>query len=317
MSRPNTLLPSAPPAATPHPVSSAPRVAGPIALSCVASLLATLGVLALGATSAAAQHLDVRVDTSNGPVAGSQITTDIYGDVDWFLENVGSLPYAHDTGRLIVPGNFSDRPGGPLATDNPGFQSFRDDFGPGEEMFFRAMGTLQYLAPGATEWVAAAPGGGIRLYGSIPDDVVFDYVFNGIREDEYLFYEGGTLFTGTGVTGPSVALIGAASASGAMHYHLDWYLEGTAQTNTGAYLIEMQLLSGAQSGGTDKYLPSETFHILFNHGISTAQYADSLKTLTIAPAVPVPEPASVMLMLAGGALVAGHAWRRQRARRLG
>lgn len=219
----------------------------------VPAALLSFASLAFVAAPVAAQHLDVRVDTSNGPVAGSKITTDVYGDVAWFMSNVGSLPYTHDTGRLIVPGNFGDAAGGPFSTDNPGFQSFRGDFGPGEEMLFRVAGTLQYLAPGASDWVAAAPGGGIRLYGSIPDDIVFAYVYDGLRADEYFHYEAGTLFTGAGIQGPTTAPIGAASALGAMHYHLDWYLEGTARDNKGAYLIEMQLLSSAKSGGADKY----------------------------------------------------------------
>lgn len=280
--------------------------------SSVPVALLSVALLAFVAAPVAAQHLDVRVDTSNGPVAGSTITTDVYGDIGWFLENVGTLPYTHDTGRLVVPGNFGDAAGGAYSTDNPGFQSFRGDFGAGEEMSFRATGTLQYLAPGASDWVAAAPGGGIRLYGSIPDDVVFAYVYDGLREDEYFFYEAGTLFTGAGIQGPATAPIGAASTLGAMHYHLDWYLEGTARDNAGAYLIEMQLLSSAKSGGADKYVPSETFHILFNHGITTAQYADALKTLTVAPTAPVPEPASVALLALGGALLAGQVVRRRR-----
>ncbi len=284
----------------------------------VAALLA-----AACATPVAAQHLDVQVDTSDGPRAGSKITTGVYGDVDWFINNVGAIPYTHDTRRLIVPGNFGDAAGGVFSTDNPGFQSFKGDFGAGEEMWFRAAGTLQYLAPGASDWVAAAPGGGIRLYGSIPDDVVFDFVYNGLREDEYNFYWDGTLFTGAGIQGPATAPIGAASAEGAMHYHLDWFLEGSARANKGAYLIEMQLFSSAKSGGADKYKPSDTFNILFNHGITTAQYADAMKTLTVAPVVAppitvapvvvsVPEPASVAMLALGGALLAGQVARRRR-----
>ncbi len=288
-----------------------------------AALISLAFISLTAATPVAAQHLDVRVDTSNGPVAGSKITTDVYGDVAWFLSNVGSLPYTHDTGRLIVPGNFGDAAGGPFSTDNPGFQSFRGDFGAFEEMWFRASGVLQYLAPGANDWVAAAPGGGIRLYGAIPEDVVFDFVFNGVRESDYLFYEGGTLFSGTGIQGPTTAPVGSASALGAMHYHLDWFLEGTARTNEGAYLLEMQLFSNAKVGGVDKYLASETFHVLFNHGITTAEYADALKTLTVAPviAVPVtvepplvtsvPEPASVAMLALGGALLAAQVARRR------
>ena len=292
------------------------RTDAPLAPAChrfkAQAALLSFASLVFVAGPVAAQHLDVRVDTSNGPVAGSKITTDVYGDIDWFLSNVGSLPYTHDTGELIVPGNFGDAAGGAYSTDNPGFQSFRGDFGAGEEMSFRATGALQYLAPGASDWVAAAPGGGIRLYGSIPDDVVFAYVYDGLREDEYFLYEGGTLFTGTGIQGPASAPIGAASSLGAMHYHLDWYLEGTARDNKGAYLIEMQLLSSAKSGGADKYTPSETFHIMFNHGITTAQYADAMKTLTIAPMAPVPEPASVAMLALGGALLAGRVVRRRR-----
>jgi hypothetical protein len=270
-------------------------------------------VAAAFATPVAAQHLDVRVDTSNGPVVGSKITTDVYGDVAWFLANVGSLPYTYGTGRLIVPGNFGDAAGGPFSTDNPGFQSFQGDFGAFEEMSFRVTGTLQYLAPGASDWVAAAPGGGIRLYGSIPDDIVFAYVYDGLRADEYFFYEAGTFFTGAGIQGPTSAPIGAASTRGAMHYHLDWYLEGTARDNKGAYLIEMQLFSSEMVGGAEKYAPSDTFHILFNHGISTAEYADALKTLTVAPiAAPVPEPASVAMLALGGLLLAGQVARRRR-----
>lgn len=276
------------------------------------AMLLSFAALAFAAAPAVAQHLDVRVDTSNGPVTGSTITTDVYGDIDWFLENVGALPYAHDTGRLIVPGNFGDAAGGPFSTDNPGFQSFQGDFGAGEEMWFRATGTLQYLAPGASDWVAAAPGGGIRLYGSIPEEVVFAWVFNGEREADYLFFEAGTSFTGAGIQGPTAAPVGQASRLGAMHYHLDWFLEGTARDNKGAYLLEMQLFSSAMAGGADKYLPSETFHILFNHGITTAQYADALRTLTVAPMAPVPEPASMAMLALGGAVLAGQVVRRRR-----
>lgn len=276
------------------------------------------------ATPVAAQHLDVEVGTSDGPRAGSKITTGVYGDVAWFITNVDGLPYTHDTGRLIVPGNFGDRAGGPFSTDNPGFQSLRGAFGAFEEMWFRASGVLQYLAPGANDWVAAAPGGGIRLYGSIPDDIAFDFVYNGVGESDYFFYQAGTLFSGTGIQGTTTAPVGAASELGAMHYHLDWFLEGTARTNQGAYLLEMQLFSNAKVGGADKYIPSETFHVLFNHGITSAEYADALKTLTVAPVIAapitvepplvtsVPEPASVAMLALGGALLAGQVARRRR-----
>ena len=259
--------------------------------------------------SALAQHLDVKVSTSAGPVAGSAIQLDVYGDLSWYLSNAGGLPIEHATGRHIFPANFTDPAGGPYSTDNPGFQSFAGQFVPNEELHFRAQGVLRYLAVGATDWVAA-PSGGVRLFGAIPEDIVFDYVFNGTRQAEYDFYEAGTLFSGTGITGPVTAPIGAASSFGSMHYHLDWDLEGaSAQAANGAYLLTMSVFSTAMAGGTPKYLESEPFHVLFRNGITDQEFGAAMQTLTL-PASPAPEP-STWAMLAGGLLLTGWAARRR------
>jgi hypothetical protein len=257
--------------------------------------------------SAVAQHLDVKVSTSAGPVAGSAIQLDVYGNLAWYVANAGGLPIEHATGRRIFPANFADPAGGPYSTDNPGFQSFAGQFVRDEELHFRAQGILRYLAVGATDWVTA-PYGGVRLFGAIPDDIVFDYVFNGTRQAEYEFYEAGTLFSGTGITGPVTAPIGAASAFGSMHYHLDWDLEGSsAQAAKGAYLLTMSVFSTAMAGSTPKYIESEPFNVLFRNGITDQQFGAAMQTLTASPA---PEP-STWAMLGSGFLLTAWASRRR------
>ncbi|MBL8533081.1 MAG: PEP-CTERM sorting domain-containing protein [Betaproteobacteria bacterium] len=255
------------------------------------------GVMTLFGETGFAQHLDVKLSTSNGPVAGSKLVLDVYGDLNWYVNQAGGLPVDHDTGLLIFPANFNDFDGGPYSTDNPGFQTFAGQFLPHEELHFRALEHLWYLPVGGTQWQSAPSGGGIRLYGSIPDDVAFDYSYYGVREAEYLYYAGGTLFSGDGITGPVTAPITAASGLGGMHYHLDWDLEGAAQAAKGTYLLKMSLFSSAQVGGSDKYMPSDPFYIIFRNDVTDGQFAIALKTMTV-PA-PVPEP-STWALFAGG-----------------
>ncbi|MCZ8076046.1 MAG: PEP-CTERM sorting domain-containing protein, partial [Paucibacter sp.] len=57
----------------------------------------------------------------------------------------------------------------------------------------------------------------------------------------------------------------------------------------GAYLIELKLKS-------DDYAASDSFYIVFNRGLSEAAFESSVDALV---AVPVPEPSSYILMLAG------------------
>ena len=238
------------------------------------------------ATFAQAVHYDVRVDTSNGPVAGSKIGIDFYGDFDL----AGKLPVDTQTGYKIFPGYFDDLEGGPRVTDDPGFQSFANTFKNGEEIHFRALGTLSYWDPNTGLWGEAASGATVTLYGAIPSDVWINYMLNpgnATYAAQYNYYAGGTVFSTNGISGPQTAAIDAASQNGTFHSHLDWALSSSAPA--GAYLLTLQIWSPAMENGEQKYIDSDPFHVLFKSaGITQAQY-DEAFNLRIAAAVPEAE----------------------------
>jgi len=274
-----------------------------------------IGVMSiLAAASVGAQHLDVKVSTSNGPVAGSKIEVDVFGDLSLFLGATGTLPIHAQTGALIFPTWFSDRTrqgAATTSTDNPGFQSFAGSFLHLEEIQFRALGSLSGWTPVGSGWSAAAAAASVRLSGGMPDEIALDRFFNPTPEviAAYEFYEGGTRFSGTGITGPTVAPIGLASASGGFHDHWDWFLEGAARATPGAYLVEVQIISSVLVGGSAKYVDSDPFHVLFNNRLTNEQFNTALLSLT----TPVPEPDTWALMLGGVGLLA-FAARRSRKR---
>jgi hypothetical protein len=275
------------------------------------AIVTLLGVLSSGAM---AQHLDVQVSTSNGPVAGSRIQISAFGDLTQFLGATGTLPIHYASGNLVFPTWFTDsvRQGVPTtATDNPGFQAFAGTFSRFEEIRFRALGELTTWSPVSSAWSTATGDVQVRLSGGIPDQLALDRFFNPTPAiiAEYAFYEAGTRFTGTGVEGPVEAPIGVIGSTGAFHDHWDWFLEGSGRTVPAAYLVQVQIFSTAQAGGTDKYLDSPPFYVLFNNKLSNEQFNTALLSLTTAP---VPEPESWALLIAGVLLVAAqvHAKRR-------
>jgi len=221
------------------------------------------------ASAAQAQHFDVELRTDKGPVAGSRIVTDFYGDLDL----AGKLPFDAATGYRIFPAYFSDFAGGPYATANPGFQAFGGTFAPGEEIHFRALGSLLYWTPASGQWVAAPSGVRLTLYGGIPPEVVIGYSTNPAAwADQYAYYQAGTRFDGQGITGPLTALIDDAKAGGSFHSHLDWKIASSTGTPpVGAYLLTLELWSPTLSSGQPKYLPSQPFHVLFERGLTEAQ----------------------------------------------
>jgi len=234
------------------------------------------------ATFAQAVHYDVRVGTSNGPVAGSKIDIDFYGDFDL----AGKLPIDPHTGYKIFPGYFDDLAGGPRLTDDPGFQSFSNTLLYGEEVHFRALGTLEYWNPATGAW-GGADAGSVTLYGGIPTNVWINYMLNPrnpANVAEYNYYAGGTVYSGQGISGPQTALVDGGDRNGTFHSHLNWELSEDAPA--GAYLVTLQLWSPAMVNGEQKYIDSDPFHVLFKSaGITQAQY-DEAFNLRIAAAVP-------------------------------
>jgi hypothetical protein len=270
---------------------------------------AALCLFGASASVAVAQHLDVQVSTSNGAVAGSRIEISAYGDLAAFLGTTGTLPIHHETGYLVFPTWFTDtvRQGvATTATDNPGFQAFAGTFGQFEEIRFRALDRLTTWTPSGGTWGSAPPDVQVRLSGGIPDQLALDRFFNPTPAiiAEYEFYEAGTRFSGNGIDGPVEAPIGIIGRTGAFHDHWDWFLEGGGRATPAAHLVQVQIISTAQAGGTDKYVDSPPFYILFNNKLTDEQFNTALLSLTTAP---VPEP-QIWAMLAAGVLLVGARW---------
>jgi hypothetical protein len=226
-------------------------------------------------------------------------------------------PFDHLTGHALFPGDFGDFEGGPKSTDDPGFQAFAGALsgsaGARDYIGFRALGTLQQWTPStgdldggrqrcrcapvrcgtAGRWPTPTSSRSINPRLAPPGAVA---AFN--------LYSAGTLFTGSGITGPVTATIDDAGSNGAFHAHLDWYIEGAAAS--GAYMVTLQLTDDASIGGRGLYVDSDPFQVVFNYGLSTAQYETAFLARALAP---VPEPAAWMAMLAGLCLCAAAARR--------
>jgi len=277
---------------------------------CTSRLIPAAGLLTLLAlpAPALAVHYDVEIRTSVGPVTGSRILTDFYGDLDL----AGRLPIDNLTGHKIYPGYFDDLEGGPNMTDDPGFQAFSGTFSRGEEIHFRALGTLEYWDAGSASWTTASADSTIKLYGGIPTDVAMNYLlqpYDPAAAAAYAYWAAGTLFTADGIAGPVSAVIDDAKSDGAFHAHLDWAL--TNISLTGVYLVTLQLWSPVQVGGTAKYLDSDPFMVIFKSaGVADGVLADALDARLAAP---VPEPETWAMLALGLPLVGWLAKRRRNA----
>ena len=270
-----------------------------------------VGLLMLHAVSAHAIHFDVSISLDNGPVAGSQLIAGAFGDLPFDTQ-----PFDHLTGHALFPGDFGDFEGGPKSTDDPGFQAFAGALsgsaGARDYIGFRALGTLQQWTSATATWTTADSGVGVRLFGAVPPAVANAYLQSLVNPRlappgaaaAFNLYSAGTLFTGSGITGPVTATIDDAGSNGAFHAHLDWYIEGAAAS--GAYMVTLQLTDDASIGGRGLYVDSDPFQVVFNYGLSAAQYETAFLARALAP---VPEPAAWMAMLAGLCLCAAAARR--------
>ena len=248
------------------------------------ALALSLTACSLAATPVHAVHYDIELRTSHGPVAGSRIATDFFGDLDL----AGALPIDAQTGYQIFPGYFGDLEGGPYLTDDPGFQSFGGTFVRGEEIHYRALGRLQYWDPATGRWGLAPQGTEVVLYGGIPTHIVIGYVQDpDTWAQQYAYHEQGTRYSRDGITGPPTAVIDDAKANGGFHAHLDWKVVSTLPgvPRVGAYMVTVSFWSPTLVDGVPKYRSSRPVQILFERGITEAQMRQALAA-RIAPVLP-------------------------------
>jgi hypothetical protein len=295
-----------------------------LALSIACTLGAEAAGTGLGPGMSGAGHLDVKLTTSNGPIAGSKIELSYLGDVGYYVTGVDSL-VAWNSGGNVYPGKLNvefDFGGATLiGTDNPGFQSLAGQFAASELIFYRAHGALDLWTPGDA-WHATLGGEAMALYGGLPPELASPCRRNP-DSAACAPYMDGTRFTKDGVQNTPTALVGVASTAGAFHSHLDFELldtDGGPGPAVGAYAMTLSLWSRAAVGGVPKYVESDAFLVVLNHGLSNEHYRDAIRSLVVRPPVidplpAVPEPSTWLALTVGlGALVTRGVSRRDRRR---
>jgi len=280
--------------------------------------LLSLGVFLLPGPVAAQlsnpRGFDLAIVTGDGagPLPDGKLTLGIYRHSDpRQLSSIRfDMPADSATGYSIFTGAFGDFRDGIGSTD-PGFQAMPGMFAnkprgsAGEEVWFRALDDLTYWDPAGNRWIDAAPNGeAIQVFGAIPSTVMAGYLAN--RSSAYWnqqlnLYRNGTRFTTDGIVGPDSAPIDDADGAGAFHAHLDWTLTSKPGTTpaAGAYMLQLQLYSPTMVRGQPKYEASDPFFLMFNYNLPGDELAIAMAARTTAPAMPVPEPASSVLVVAG------------------
>ena len=224
-------------------------------------------------------HFDLIIDVIPPATQGAKILVD----------SAGNFPFSVETASTVVPADFGDFAGGPHKTDDPGWVVSAGGLLSGENLWFRALGELRYWDAGLGQWIAPPNGERVRYFGAIPADV-----FLRNDPDELAFYRQGTIWSATGLSGPSESPIDQAAADGSIHTHLDFCVEAadgdcsisgighTGSPAEGAYLIELQLFSDAGAG--EKYQSSRPIQVLLNNGLAGDQCGSAINAL-IQPAI--------------------------------
>ncbi|MBL8376377.1 MAG: hypothetical protein JNM79_00750 [Burkholderiales bacterium] len=266
-------------------------------------------VLSVPASLAFAAGYDVLVGQSAGRLTAGFFA---HGGVP----PAGGFGFDYLANRNLYTADFGDFAGGPRKTDDPGFQSFAGALPADTLVYARGIGTLQFWTPSAPAWSSAAAGTFVRLDGAVPTDIATAYLFCEIGDEflcnpalaaQFTLYEQGTRISGTGISGPNPALIDEAAPNGSFHAHLDWEIGKTGGTPAnGAYLIGLSLAAPG-------YADSTPFSLLFNYGLTSAQFQTAYASLATPPLPAVPEPAVWVMLALGAALVARTAARKTKA----
>ena len=223
-------------------------------------------VLAIATALPLAAHAQLHEGDVTITVQAGQIAV---SGADHF-HNVNGLP--------IFEGDLGDLAGGPYKTDDPGYDSPVGTFAVNAIVNYRALGSLSFWD--GTSWTNAVPSGvALQLDG------------NGGET---------TQWTGSGVSGDVLGLIGQAGSDGKVHEHIDLSVTGANRTVAGAYLIQLQLVS-------DGLADSSPFYMAFNRGLSAPSFHQALDAITA-----VPEPSQAWLLAGGQAAVGGLMARRRK-----
>jgi len=207
----------------------------------------------------------------------------------------GAAETQFGTGYQIFEGSFGMPQGlsGQIrwATDDPGFDTGEPGpLQPGDNLSFRGLGGLKYW--NGSSWVAASPQNEF------------------VRVVDTSFPANQINILSSGVMG-GTGQIDVADAEGAIHQHIDFFLINNANAAadfgspvaTGAYLIQLQLLTTTLVGGSPQYMDSDPFLIAFNRGLSADAFEASVHALA------VPEPSAALMLLPALGLIA---WRVRR-----
>ncbi len=259
-------------------------------------LAAALAFLLGVSAPAQAVHLDVEIwGDGDSMAAGFCRTPGAVGcDLAQLVAGLNlppnTLPIEGATGKMVFLSDFRDFSGGPNKTPNPGFQAVQNMLNPGELVRYRATGKLRYWGSTVGAWADAPGNVRIKLAGGIdPATVITDY--NQCGGQLFCFAPGSsgqesfTFFTGSGIGGKAEMIVDAANSQGSLHTHLNFFLEsavGVAGGPIGAYLLELKVLSNQRS------LASDPLYVLFNAGLSAADYSAAL--LDLVDTLPPPPP---------------------------
>ena len=232
------------------------------------TLAALFAVSVLAAPAALAQHAgDVDPTLSSGKIV---------------FDTGNSLPRNLATGYKIYEGNFNDFAGGPNSTDDPGFDMADGTFVAGQQLWFKAIGSLSY-------WNG-------MVWGAAPGSATFT-ITDALSNN--------TLIMASGVTNPFGA-VGQADDGGGIHAHIDYSISPVPAGPVGAYMATLFLTSRTSDGTTPfpGITDSDPFHLVMNRGLSHTDFENAVSALA------VPEPETYAMLLAGLALIGGLARRR-------
>lgn len=240
-----------------------------------------------------AQHLDIEVwGQGNALFTGFCRTSGAAGCnlnelTDTLALPAGTLPVEASTNKLIFPVDLGDLAGGDFSTRNPGFQSVRNALLPNELLSYRALGRLKYWDPAVSSWTDAPQSVQIRLFGGLEAsaEILSEYAQCAGQllcfSENSFGIDSSTVFTGTGIQGNPELVVDITSTGGILHTHLSFFLEspdGKTGGPSGAYLLEMQLISNA------RFFPSSPFLVLLNAGLESREFGTALFALTGEPA---------------------------------